>query len=407
MILRKKIFTFFLIFFLTLSFVSGAAFAEDPTPTPTTTPDTSKAQQDLQNRINELQAKIKELQGQGRTLSSQIGVMDNQIKLTELRINATKQQIASISEDIETATKKIESLEEALKKLTKVLMNRIVATYEVGTTQPFYVLLASENPKDFLSRLSYLKIAQENDKKLIFATQQAKNDYIAQKNIFEDKKKKVEALKRQLEGYTAQLAGEKQAKQALLDATKNDEKQYQKLLAEAQAQIRAFKSFASLQGGAQILPAQPSPDGWYYNQRDERWGRNGIGISGEQVWDVGCLITTTAMVMKQKGVNVTPSDIAANSSNFFSNTAYMLIPWVGGKFSSVWRFDQDVIDSKLASGQPVIIGVRAGVYGMHFIVFKSGSNGDYVMNDPWHGPNLKFSDHYSTSQIFQYGFYNG
>lgn len=406
MILRKKIFTFFIIFFLAVILFSGIIFAQESTPTPTPASDTSKAQQDLQNRINELQAKIRELQGQGRTLFSQIGVMDNQIKLTELRINATKGQIASISEDIETATKKIESLEEALKKLTKVLMNRIVATYEVGTTQPFYVLLTSENPKDFLTRLSYLKVAQENDKKLIFATQQAKNDYVTQKNIFEDKKKKVEALKKQLEGYTAQLAGEKQAKQALLDATKNDEKRYQTLLAEAQAQIRAFKSFASSQGGPQILPPQPSPDGWYYNQRDERWGRNLIGSSPEQVWEVGCLVTSTAMVRKQRGENVTPADIA-RESYFFATTAMMNIPWNGGKFTSNWSVNLSVIDSKLSSGQPVIVGLNAGPYGTHFIVLKSGANGDYVMNDPWHGPNLKFSDHYSTSQIFQYGFYNG
>ncbi|MBI2431156.1 MAG: hypothetical protein HYV39_04020 [Candidatus Levybacteria bacterium] len=248
MVLPKEIFTSFIIFFLAVSFFGDIVFAQTPTLTPTPTPDTSKQEQDLQNKINELQGKIKELQGQQRTLSSQISVMDNQIQLTELRINATKQQIIGITGDIKTATKKIESLEEALEKLTKVLINRIVETYEVGSIQPFYILLSTTSATDFISKLNYLKIVQENDKKLIFATQQAKNDYVTQKNIFEDKKKKVESLKTQLEGYTAQLASEKQAKQTLLEITKNDEKRYQDLLARARAEFEAIKGIIAGRG---------------------------------------------------------------------------------------------------------------------------------------------------------------
>ena len=69
-------------------------------------------------------------------------------------------------------------------------------------------------------------------------------------------------------------------------------------------------------------------------------------------------------------------------------------------------FNQSSVDSKLAGGEPVIVGLRAGVYGQHFVVLKSGSGPDYIMNDPWNGANLKFSDYYTTGQIFQYGFYN-
>lgn len=377
------------------------------TPTPTPTPDTSGQQVDLQNQISDLKKKLSDTQSQGKTLSSQISVMNNQIRLTELRVKSTQEDLLGLAADINAANKKIATLQSSLDNLTKVLINRIAATYKTGRISPLYVLMSSQDATDLFSKASYLKIVQAHDQTLIYETQQAKNDYGNQKEIFEAKKKKVEALSKQLQAYNAQLDQEKTSKQQLLEITQNDEKRYQKLLAEAEAQIQAFKSFSASKGGSSILPAQPSPDGWYYNQRDERWGRNSIGSSSDQIWDVGCLVASTAMVLKKHGQDVTPATIAGISSYFFSNTAYMLLPWNGGKFTSIWGFNQGSIDSKLSSGEPVLVGLRAGVYGMHFVVLKSGSNGDYIMNDPWNGPDLKFSDFYSTSQIFQYGYYNG
>ncbi len=406
----KKTLFFFLLFvgFLSLNLT---VFAQEATPTPTTsatpTPEENgEKKEELEKKIAELESKVAEAQAQGKTLSSQITVMDSQTRLTQLRINSTQAEITKLTKDIEVATDKIEHLEEALTNITKALLNRIVVTYQQGTVPPVHLLVAASDAKDLIRRANYIKLAQEHDKKLIYDTQQAKTDYQNQKDIFEQKKKKVESLKSQLVAYTNQLEQEKKSKQVLLSVTKNDEAKYQSLLKEARAQISGFKSFATSQSGSGVLPPQASPDGWYYNQRDSRWGNNTIGASGEKVWEVGCLLTSMAMVLKQSGQSITPAEVAATNSYFFSDTAYMLIPWGGGRFTSIWSKDLGSIDSKLAAGKPVIIGVKAGPYGTHFIVFKSGSNGDYVMNDPWYGANLKFSDHYSTSQIFQYGYLN-
>ncbi len=221
-----------------------------PTPTPTSSPDNSQAVRDLQNQINDLQNKVSDLQKQEKTLSSQIVVMDSQIKLTQLRIDSTKQQITDITLDIDTTNKKISNLQNSLVKLTGVLINRIVATYEVGTVQSFHILLSSNNVSNLFSRLNYLKIAQDHDKRLIYDTTQAKNDYANQKTIFEDKKKKVEILKAQLEGYTSQLNQEKKDKQALLSVTQNSESVYQQRLQAALAEQRAIQQITAGGGNA-------------------------------------------------------------------------------------------------------------------------------------------------------------
>lgn len=248
------IIVFLLVILFSASFGINSVYSETPTPSPSPssspspTPGNSQATQDLLNKINDLTNKINDLKGQEKTLSSQITVMDNQVKLTEYRIEATQEQVTSLILDIDTATKKVSGLQEALNNLVGVLANRIVATYEVGTIQPFQILLTSNNAADFFKRLNYLKIAQAHDKKLVYDTEQAKVDYANQKIIFEDKKKKIEVLKKQLEDYTAQLNQEKETKKQLLTATQGSESNYQTLLAQARAEYEQIQGIVAGKG---------------------------------------------------------------------------------------------------------------------------------------------------------------
>lgn len=259
----KKYLVFLGIIFISAGFFRNFSFAQTDTPTPTSPLSTVQVCKDNNISVNDcptyLNKKISEKQGQEKTLSSQIAVMNSQINLTEARIDATKQQILSLSEDIETTTKKISGLEESLKNLMKALLKRIVATYEVGSVQPIHTLLSSNSVSDFFSRANYLRIVQAHDKKLIYETQQAKNDYTNQKEIFEGKKAKVEALKKQLETYTAQLGKEKLEKQQLLEVTRNDERKYQELLAKARAEMAAIEGVVAtteLKDGTPIKEGQ-------------------------------------------------------------------------------------------------------------------------------------------------------
>lgn len=395
---------FLLVILFSFSFGRNIVYSADPTPTPTPT-DNAQQIQDLQNKINDLTNKINDLKGQEKTLSSQISVMDNQIKLTEYRIEATQEQITSLILDIDTATKKVSGLQETLNNLVGVLANRIVATYEVGTIQPFQILLTSNNASDFFKRLNYLKIAQAHDKQLIYDTEQAKVDYANQKVIFEDKKKKVETLKAQLEDYTAQLNQEKDAKKQLLADTQGSEANYQSLLAQAKAQLSGFSRFVTSQGGASILSGQTSCNDWgcYYNQRDSQWGNTLINNqSGYSMAGYGCLITSVAMIASHMGhKDILPSDIAqSGDSNFAVGTA-MLKYSISVKGVNISRSGTSPLDSALQSG-PVIVGIYA-YGGTHFVVLKSGSGGSYTMNDPYiaGGHDISFTDHYSLNSIFE------
>lgn len=244
--LKKITFFVFIIFLLFANFYSPSfTWSQTPTVAPTSQPQDSDRAKQLQEKIKEFEQKVSDLHGQAKTLSSQIAVMDNQIKLTEYRIDSVKQQLLDLSVDIDTANKKINNLEKDLSGLTHVLISRIVATYKVGSSPSFQVLLASSNISNFFTKLNYLKIAQAHDKKLIYDTQQAKIDYANQKDIFEEKKAKVESLKKELENYTLQLDQEKKSRESLLQVTRNDERKYQDLLAKARAEYEAIQGIVS------------------------------------------------------------------------------------------------------------------------------------------------------------------
>ncbi len=404
-----------LLLFVLITFASGSftqtVFAQE-TPTPTTDPNqqTSSISDCSANHISVadcpgyLQKKLNDLAGQEQTLNSQIAVMDGQVKLTQARIYATEKQISDLTLDIDTANQKITTIQSSLDSLTNILLNRVVATYEVGTIQPLQMLLTSTDVGDFLKRLNYLRIAQAHDKRVVFDAVQAKNDYQNQKNIFEDKKKQIEALKSQLDAYTAQLNQEKAQKQQLLVQTQGSEATYEKLLSQARAQLAGFKSFVSAQGGASILTNQTVCDGWgcYYNQRDAQWGNIGINGTSTSIAEAGCLMTSMAMVISHYGHTVTPLDVNA-PGNFFSSTAYMLftIHVAGTTATRV----SSAIDSTLSGGNPVIVGISydGGPIADHFVVLISGSGGSYMMNDPFtpNGHNIPFTSHYSLGSIVE------
>lgn len=209
---------------------------------------------DLEKEIKELEGKITESQNQQRTLSSQIGYMDNQIRLTTLRISDTEKKITQLGDDIQELSNKIAVLEQSLTDLTSILIERIVSTYKTRRISFFSYLFSAESVGDFLKRSKYIATAQANDKRILFEVQEAKAAYGEQKNLREEKRSQQEILKSQLEVQNRQVAAQKVEKQNLLEQTRNDEREYQRLLQQALAEKNALE--AALIEGVEVGPVE-------------------------------------------------------------------------------------------------------------------------------------------------------
>src|SRR3989344_2334446 len=360
--------------------------------------------QELQKKIDEYTQKISGLQDQKNTLSSQIRYMDTQIVLATLQIQKTEETIITTKAQITDISEKIDGLNESIDYLSTIISQKINEGYKSRSVSFFDFFLSSSHLSSVVNRIKYLKVAQDNDRRVAFQAQQAKLNFEDQKVIREQKQKQLEELTIKLNKQKVLLASQKKQKENLLIVTQNDESRYQQLLEDAEKQLAGFKSFVKTAGGGVVGTNGfgTGSDGWYYTQRDERWAYKTIGYSRENIIEVGCLLTDIAMIMKKYGTDWTPFTVASTPSYFFSNTAYMLKPsqftWPNNLQYVNISISQ--IKDEINAGHPVIAGLYAGKYGTHYVVLKQVDGDDYIMHDPYYGPDKKFSEHYSKSSIF-------
>lgn len=399
--------------FLSIPYPSYAQDAS-PTPEPTATQSSSSSdntqKSDLENRKRELEEKLKTVSKQKDSLSSQIEYMDTQVYLTEVKVQQTEVQIEKKEKEIDSLTNRIDGLDKSLNNLSHTLIDRVVDGYKQRRVSMFEYLLDSDNANEFLGQVKYQRTAQENNQRLLFQVQQAKSNFQDQKDLREKKKEELAAQKDTLSTLRGELLTQQEGKRQLLEVTKNDESAYKRQIDEINRQIASFKSFVATTGvgtiGANALGS--GEGGWYMSQRDSRWAGQRMGDSGESILDVGCFITSIAMVMKFYGQDWTPSSIASQAKYFYGGsgsacfptsnpTAYACHPsnfngsWGGKNYKNI---SYGEISSYLGRNVPVIAGVRGG---SHYIVLKKMDGSEYIMNDPIYGPDLKVSTHYSLS----------
>jgi len=200
--------------------------------------------QDLGNineRIDCYQKELSKLSSQSKTLSNQIAQFDAQIRLATLKIASTEEKIGLLSG-------RIDRLEGSLDLLSTAFSSRAVETYKmVRFEDPALVLISSPDLKEAVTRFFYLKRIQDADRDLLERLEKTQTDY-------EVEKTDQEQLQIDLENQKADLNKQKVAKSWLLSQTKNDEKQYQSLLAQAYAEKAALE--AALVSGIKVGPVK-------------------------------------------------------------------------------------------------------------------------------------------------------
>lgn len=359
----------------------------------------------LEDSKRELKKKIEEAKQESKTLSNTISILNGQTQLQRLQIAQTQAEVMFLEKEIGELDERIGGLSLSLDRLSNMLVERIGTTYKQQRTSNILALFTDNDFSGFVTQLKYLQQAERQTAK---AMQEAENQrvlYDEQKSIKEIKQERLQEKREQLQAQQVELERSRAEKERLLAQTKNDEATYQRLLAQAEAEINSIRAYSqALFGSSYCLDSPaPQPDGWFYSQRDSRWCGTRIGNSNDSIGAVGCLVTSTAMIWQKHGFDTTPVTIARNTSFFNLNTAYMILPTPAppGYKSGTHGRDLNLIDRELKEGRPVI--VRLSVYftgvGTHFIVLKSGSNGDYIMNDPLYQADMKFSSKYSTNQI--------
>lgn len=210
----------------------------------------SKAQscgneEECKKLISEYEQKLVGIRDQKNTLFSQIEFADTQIYLTTLRIQDTERKIAQTADEIESLKGRIVTLNSSLDYISKLLLEKIIEGYKRREAPLLAIFIDPDNASTMINRLKYAKVAEESDRKLAFQVQQAKLNFEQQKNLREDKQKELADLEVNLENQKSALDSQKSQKERLLSITKNDERVYQNLLAQTQAEFAAIQGIVS------------------------------------------------------------------------------------------------------------------------------------------------------------------
>lgn len=363
-----------------------------------------------QDKVSCLQAKVDETSKQADTLANTISQLNGKILVGQLQVQQTKNDILQLEKDVVELSTRISGLDTSLESMTDILIQRVLTNYKRRQSNPLELLLISDTIDTFFTKYKYLQVAQEHTGQLMAQAENQKLTFDQEKTLKEQKQDQLDKKKVVLQQQQQALDQQKTEQQTLLTQTKNDEARYQQLLSQAQAEVSSFQGFTTSLGIG-VLPPQSSPDGWYFSQRDQRWANECIGNScgtrnQASILDVGCLITSTAMIKKKFGEDVTPLSIAKNPSYFFASTAYMTRPWPApsGYHYVQSGYNQDKIDDEVKNDRPVIVHLRVNSRDGHFVVVKSGEKGNYVMHDPVQGFDKKLTDFYRLSQIDSIGY---
>lgn len=208
----------------------------------------------IEDDIAKYQKKITELQGKENTLLKEKTLLDSQISITNLRIESIKDTINKLTIEIDELGHEIERIESLLTKRSELVLKRIPESYKRKVTPEFGAFLLSQNFADFITRVKYLSIVQEQDVQLLFQLKATQGHFGERKDLREEKKTQQESLQQDLEVKTRELETQKRAKEALLTQTRNDEAVYQRLLAQALAERAALEK--ALIEGVQVGPVK-------------------------------------------------------------------------------------------------------------------------------------------------------
>jgi hypothetical protein len=106
------------------------------------------------------------------------------------------------------------------------------------------------------------------------------------------------------------------------------------------------------------------------------------------------------MVCKSYGQDVTPASIVSNSSKFIYGDLWNWAFSCDGKTTNWIGSSKDQVRSYVEGGTPVILRLVApSVSGLHFIVAWKWDGNDFIVHDPYYGPDKKFSERYGWSQV--------
>jgi hypothetical protein len=311
-----------------------------------------------------------------------------QISQLHTNIGTTQQQVADVQAQIAQKDQQAAQLDSLLRQDQDQQDSLVREMFIMRKSQPDILSLFSDAPvSQREEQQAQFQAIEKAVKAASESTAAQQREVAAAKADLSAKQNSLVALQSQ-QSQQVVVLGDVQQQQADLQANAvAAETALEAKAAQAQAQatviaqkIRALQSTASW--GNQIVSSYvPS---WYFTQTGDY---DTLGNSGYTVNDVGCYVTSIAMVAAFYGNHSGP-DYIADHGSFFSGYLAALPP-LNISLQPGGAVNWGVVNSEIAAGRPVIVSIYLPQVGAlnsdgssHFIVIWGQADGKYLMQDP-------------------------
>lgn len=189
---------------------------------------------EILRKIGQLQGEIQQRRSAQNSLNNEIAILNLEIAETEAQLEATEKKIDVTNFDIAEITEQVVETEDNIEKQKNVLKELIIQINDLDQRTPLEIALANDNFTDFLDQMQYVTSVQEQSQQTLTEIKALKAELEIKQAELKQEKASLDALLEQLSLAEAGLAGQRSAKQQVLDQTRGQEKIYQQLLAESE-----------------------------------------------------------------------------------------------------------------------------------------------------------------------------
>ncbi|MDP2641320.1 MAG: lytic murein transglycosylase [Candidatus Yanofskybacteria bacterium] len=196
----------------------------------------------IEEEIAQFEGSIAETQARQRTLQNQIATIQSQIRKLDLEIQRSNILIQDLSGQIQDTSASIENTERGIEQTKEQLGELLQKIYQESQKPLLEVVLSGPTISDFFDNVAALQIVNGRNRELLEQFQDLTRYLVSQKESLEGEKTEQQnyariQLLQQQQSRNAQVE-----QQRILNITRGQESEYQKLLADRQKQAQEIRS---------------------------------------------------------------------------------------------------------------------------------------------------------------------
>lgn len=196
----------------------------------------------INQEIQSLNNTISGLQSEKASLDRDIKLLTANIERANLNIKRKNLEISGLAKDIGEKSRNISLLEEKIDRERQSLAQLIRKTNEIQQASIMEVMLSNSSISEFFTDLDSFETIRASLKSSTDALKNAKVEMETAKEALEERQAREMDARAEMERSKRQIEANQKEKNRLLAITKNQEKEYQKVLADRKkraAEIRA------------------------------------------------------------------------------------------------------------------------------------------------------------------------